>query len=338
MTIHENYSLRPHNTFDIEARCSRYVEYESEHDARQLATELRHTGRPYLIIGRGSNLLLTRDYEGTVVRSAMTGIAVGERTDAYMLLVCKSGEEWEHVVDYTVGMGLYALANLSLIPGDVGASAVQNIGAYGVEVARFIHEVRAVDVQTSKLVTIPGSDCRYGYRQSRFKGEWKGRYLITEVVYQLPVADEPCMDYGHLRHELEQRGIQRPTPEQLRQVVIDVRRSKLPDPSVLGNAGSFFVNPVITRREYDNLLVRFSDMPHYDVDEQHVKVPAAWLIEHCGWKGRSVGRAAVHHRQPLVLVNLGGATGSEILEVCQMVRHDVERMFGINLKPEVNIV
>ena len=334
-----NYSLKPHNTFGIEARCRRFLEYSSTEEARQVANLLRQSDSPYIIIGGGSNLLLTGNFEGTVVHSAIKGIvpATGNRQRATDIR-CGSGEVWDDVVEWTVSQGLRGAENLSLIPGDVGASAVQNIGAYGVEVSSLVERVEAVEIATGRACSMSRDDCQYGYRDSRFKHEWKDRYLITHVTYRLSPTAELNLEYGNIRAELERRGISEPSPKQLRQLIIDIRREKLPDPAVTGNAGSFFMNPVVGREKYLQLAGLYPDMPHYHIDEHHEKIPAAWLIDQCGWKGRQVGRAGVHPRQALVLVNLGGATGSEIVNLCRLIRQDVAKQFGIELRPEVNIV
>ena len=328
-----DYSLLAHNTFGIDARCSRFLEYETAVEARQVAKILRDTSLPYIIIGGGSNLLLTRDFPGIVVHSAVKGWDI-----AGCRMACGSGETWDDIVDISLQNGLYGAENLSLIPGDVGASAVQNIGAYGVEAKDFIREVHAVEIATGRLCIIDRDDCQYGYRQSRFKQEWKNRFLITKVIYEFSNAFQPRLDYGNIRSELERRGIVEPTPQQLRQVIIDIRNAKLPDPKIQGNAGSFFMNPVVSRQKYEELAAQYPQMPHYTVDTDYEKIPAGWMIEQCGWKGKSLGRAGVHDKQALVLVNLGGATGQEIVDLCESIRKDVSDKFGIDIHPEVNVI
>lgn len=328
-----DYSLLAHNTFGIDAKCSRFLEYENTQEAQQVAQLLRESGLPYMIIGGGSNLLLTRDFPGIVVHSAMKGWDIAGRR-----MACGSGETWDDMVDVSLRNGLYGAENLSLIPGDAGASAVQNIGAYGVEVKDLIAEVQAVEIATGRLCIISRDDCQYGYRQSRFKNEWKNRFLITMVVYEFESTFLPRLDYGNIRNELERQGISQPTAQQLRQVIIDIRRAKLPDPQELGNAGSFFMNPVVSRQQYEALAAQYPGMPHYTVDENHEKIPAGWMIDQCGWKGRSLGPAGVHDRQALVLVNRGGATGADIVRLCQTIQHDVQQRFGILIHPEVNMI
>ena len=335
MRIESDYSLLQHNTFGIDARCRWYVEYASIEEARQVALELSD---PFLIIGGGSNLLLTRNYEGTVVRSALKGCEVVADGDDDVLVSVGSGEEWDAMVALFVENGWHGAENLSLIPGDVGASAVQNIGAYGVEACQLIERVEAVRIGSGERVVLPASECRYAYRQSRFKTEWCNQYLITHVVYRLSRQFVPHLDYGNVRQELLQRGICEPTAIQLRAVIVDIRREKLPDPKVEGNAGSFFMKPVVSREKFEALLADYPLMPHYFVDEEHEKIPAGWMIDQCGWKGRMVGRAGVHGKQALVLVNRGGATGKEIVSLCRQIQEDVRGRFGIDIHPEVNIV
>ena len=329
----QNYSLLSHNTFGIEAKCRRYLEYADIKEAQQVAAILRDTDLPYMIIGGGSNLLLTQDYDGIVVRSAIKGLSTLNSQ-----LTCGSGEVWDDVVAYCVDHQLYGTENLSLIPGDVGASAVQNIGAYGVEVKDLITEVEAVEIATGHIRVFQNEECGYSYRQSRFKHEWKNRYLIMHVTYQLQSVFEPRLEYGNIRAELERKGITKPTAQQLRQVIIDIRNAKLPDPKIMGNAGSFFMNPIVPKEKYEQLASLYEGMPHYTVDADHEKIPAGWMIDQCGWKGKSMGRAGVHDKQALVLVNRGGATGKEIVALCETIQRDVKEKFGIDIYPEVNII
>ena len=333
MKDYRNYSLKEHNTFGLDARCCRFLEYESEDEAQRVAEILRTEATPYIIIGGGSNLLLTKNFDGIVVHSAIRGSEVEGNQ-----IKCGSGETWDDVVEYCLVKGLYGAENLSLIPGDVGASAVQNIGAYGVEAKDFIKNVQAVEIATGEVKLFTNEECRYAYRQSRFKQDWKNRYLITSVVYEFDPVFHPRLDYGYVRTELERRGIHEPTPQQLRQVIIDIRNAKLPDPKVMGNAGSFFMNPVVSRSRYEQLASQYPDMPHYTVNAEHEKIPAGWMIEQCGWKGKALGRAGVHGRQALVLVNLGGATGNEIVDLYQTIQKDVKQKFDIEIYPEVNVI
>ena len=329
----KDYSLKEHNTFGIDAKCSRFLEFENDQEAIEIARILREAATPYIIIGGGSNLLLTRDYEGIVVHSACKGI---ERKGTH--LICGSGEIWDDVVAESIRQQLYGAENLSLIPGDVGASAVQNIGAYGAEVKDLIRKIQAVEISTGDIRVFDLAECEYGYRQSRFKADWKNRFLIVRVDYEFSPTFKPLLDYGNIRAELERKGIQEPTAQQLRDTIIEIRNAKLPDPKVMGNAGSFFMNPIVSREKYQTLAAEFEGMPHYEIDDGHVKIPAGWMIEQCGWKGKSLGRAGVHDKQALVLVNRGGATGSEIVTLCETIRQDVKAKFDIDIYPEVNII
>ena len=329
----KNYNLLNHNTFGIEAYCQRFLEYADEQEAVEVASILRNASLPYIIIGGGSNLLLTRDFEGIVVHSACKGICREGNN-----MVCGSGEVFDDVVAESIRLGLYGAENLSLIPGDVGASAVQNIGAYGVEAKDLIRSIRAVEIATGHVCIIENAECEYGYRQSRFKQDWKNQYLIVSVEYVFSTDFQPHLDYGNIRAELERQGISEPNAEQLRQTIIDIRNAKLPDPKVLGNAGSFFMNPVVSRQQYEQLASQYPEMPHYYIDADHEKIPAGWMIDQCGWKGKSLGRAGVHDKQALVLVNKGGATGAEIVTLCQTIQRDVKRKFGIDIHPEVNVI
>ena len=345
----QNYSLKEHNTFGIDAKCRRFIEFEDDDEAVEVAKILRESAIPYIIIGGGSNLLLTKDFDGIVVRSGIKGhyfeepgdrsLESGDRSqESVARMTCGSGEVWDDMVATSIKAGYYGMENLSLIPGDVGASAVQNIGAYGVEAKDLIVSVEAVEIATGQVVTISGKDCGYGYRQSKFKQEWKNRYLITHVTYQLSTSFQPHLDYGNIRQELEKKGITEPTAQQVRDIIIDIRNAKLPDPKVMGNAGSFFMNPIVPKDKYETLAAQYPTMPHYEVDGSYEKIPAGWMIEQCGWKGKSLGRAGVHDKQALVLVNRGGATGAEIVALCDAIRKDVKTKFGIDIHPEVNII
>lgn len=332
-----NYSLKNHNTFGIEAKCKRFVEFDSIDELKQIVCSLTDADNPVMILGGGSNLLLTGDYDGTVIHSAIKGHSVINTADGY-LLRCGSGETWDDVVSLCVANGWYGAENLSLIPGEVGASAIQNIGAYGSEVKDIIYKVEAVDMSTGKELSFTNEQCGYSYRQSKFKGEWRNRYVITYVTYRLSNAFIPNIDYGNIRAELERKGIVNPDAAQLRETIIDIRNAKLPDPKIEGNAGSFFMNPIVSREKYEELSARYDNMPHYTIDAEHEKIPAGWMIDQCGWKGKSLGKAGVHSRQALVLVNKGGAEGKDIVRLCETIRQDVKDKFGIEINPEVNIV
>ena len=333
-----NFSLLKHNTFGIDARCRRFVEFDSVEELQQVALSLSDSDHPLLIIGKGSNLLLTQDFDGTVLHSAIMGKdVVGTEGDS-VFLRCGSGETWDDVVAHCVDNGWYGAENLSLIPGDVGASAVQNIGAYGTEVKDLVYKVEAVELSTGNIATFYNADCAYAYRDSIFKHELKNKYVVTYVTYKLSTVFKPHLDYGNIRTSLQSLAIDHPTASQLRDVIIDIRRSKLPDPEVMGNAGSFFVNPIVPRSKYEQLAMAYPNMPHYDVSDDKVKIPTGWMIEQCGWKGRSLGQVGVHSRQALVLVNFGGASGNDIVNLYKRIANDVYVKFGIDIHPEVNVI
>lgn len=332
-----DFNLKEHNTFGIDVKCRRFIEFESVDELLQIVNSLTDADKPLLVLGGGSNMLFTADYEGTVLHSAIKG-HVAVQTDEGIMLRCGSGEVWDDIVSLCVSNRMYGAENLSLIPGDVGASAVQNIGAYGAEAKDIILKVEAVDLQTGKMCEFTNEECEYAYRKSKFKGEWRNRFVITYVTYKLSEVFCPCLDYGNIRAELEKRNIKVPTAEQLRNVIIDIRNEKLPDPKIEGNAGSFFMNPVVPKAKYEELVARFGNVPHYSVDDNNEKIPAGWMIDQCGWKGKSLGKAGVHSRQALVLVNRGGAEGRDIVALCDAIKRDVKDKFGIDIVPEVNII
>lgn len=332
-------SLLNHNTFGIDQSCRKIYEPSTVEELKSLLPELSKS--PLLIIGGGSNLLLTKDFDGNVLHPLVKGIdhmsIPGD--DTHILLRCGAGEVWDDVVAYAVANGCYGIENLSLIPGEVGASAVQNIGAYGVEVKDVIDRVEVLEISTGAQRVFSCADCEYSYRYSRFKAEWKGRYVVTHVTYRLSKFFTPRIDYGNLRSVLFAKGLSADTvtAADVRDAVIEIRRAKLPDPKEEGNAGSFFMNPVVSKEKYESLSALYPDMPHYVVGDAY-KIPAGWMIEQCGWKGRTLGRAGVHSRQALVLVNKGGASGEDIVNLCRTIQSDVRKKFGIEIKPEVNII
>ncbi|MCD8304669.1 MAG: UDP-N-acetylmuramate dehydrogenase [Prevotellaceae bacterium] len=339
MTILKDYPLLRHNTFGIACEAERYAEYGSEEELRQLLAE-----RPkrVLHIGGGSNLLFLKPrFEGLVLHSGIRTVELLSETEGEALVRVGGGYVWDDLVSLAISRGWHGLENLSLIPGEAGAAAVQNIGAYGREAGDFIEEVEGLSLETLQSRTFSRSECAYSYRSSLFKTpRERGRWAVIRVTFRLSKRFAPRLDHGGLQRELRLRGIAEAslTPEGLRSLVIEIRRSKLPDAAVTGNAGSFFKNPVVGRAQFERLRSEYPELPHYEAEEGRVKLPAAWLIEQCGWKGRALGKAAVHSRQALVLVNLGGATGEEVLALCRAVQADVSKRFGIALEPEVNII
>lgn len=337
MKEYPNYNLLKNNTFGLSSHCRRFLDLETAEEVAQLPQYIGQEDFPLLIIGGGSNLLLTKDYPATVVHTAIKGWEIIGETSADILVRCGAGETWDDFVEWTIGQGGYGLENLSAIPGEVGASAVQNIGAYGVEAKDFIHAVEAVEIITGEYFKFTNFQCEYAYRDSKFKNEWRDRFIITHVTYRLSKTFRPCVDYGNVKAALEQRHLKAPTAKDMRQLIMDVRAEKLPDYHEEGNAGSFFKNPVVSYGKFEKLREVYPRMPYFLQDDGEVKIPAGWLIETCGWKGKCVGNAGVHEKQALVLVNKGGASGEEVLELCRQICQTVRENFGIELQPEVNI-
>ena len=314
---------------DVEAK--RFVEYDSEEELIGLLPSLESK---YLHIGGGSNLLFRGNFDGTILHSVIKGIEIQENCGEYVLVRVGAGVVWDDFVAWTVERGWGGIENLSLIPGEVGASAVQNIGAYGVEAKDVIVQVKAIHLKTGEKRSFVTDECCYAYRQSIFKNELKGQYAITYVTYKLKVRPTLKLSYGNMKALLEKKNV---TVSDVRQFIIDTRNAKLPDPKVLGNAGSFFMNPVVSRDKFLEIQKDYPQMPYYEV-ENGVKIPAGWMIEQCGWKGKSLGKAGVHEKQALVLVNLGGASSEEIVTLCNAVCKDVKETFGIDIHPEVNFI
>lgn len=337
MKERRNDSLLAHNTFGMEVKAAVFVEYDSVEELKQLLADRTRWAGPWLHIGGGSNLLFTKDYAGMVLHSAIRGFEVVYEDDEQVQVRVGAGEVWDDFVAYAVRHEWYGAENLSLIPGEVGASAVQNIGAYGVEVKDLIVQVETLEVATGNERTFRNEDCRYAYRESIFKKEWKGQYIVTHVTYALSKRPVFRLEYGNVRCELEKRGGE-VTLSQVRDTIIAVRKDKLPDPAVQGNAGSFFMNPLVPVEQYEALKQQYPDMPHYDAGNGRVKIPAAWMIDRCGWKGKRCGHVGVHDKQALVLVNLGGATGEEVMALAEQIQASVERQFGIRISPEVNYI
>ena len=336
MKIFRDYSLLPHNTFGMDVKASVFIEYASVEELKEVLS-LYVKDNQWLHIGKGSNLLFTGDFSGIILHSAIKGYEVIHEDTNEVVVRVGAGEVWDDFVAMTVENEWYGAENLSLIPGEVGASAVQNIGAYGVEAKDLIVGVEAIEVSTGKESIFKNEECGYAYRESVFKSSLKYQYLVTHVSYRLKKT--PCyhLDYGNIRLELEKQKA-RLTLANVRQAIISIREAKLPDPKLQGNAGSFFMNPVISREHFEALLVDYPLMPHYEVDAESIKIPAAWMIDQCGWKGKRLGRAGVHDKQALVLVNLGGAVGTEVIALSEAIQKSVYEKFGINILPEVNFI
>ena len=330
----EDYSLLSHNTFGIDVKAACFLEYRSVEELHELIARELIT-MPYLHIGGGSNLLFTKDYPGTVLHSLIGGIDVLSENDEEVLLRVGAGVQWDDFVSYCVEHDWYGVENLSLIPGEVGASAVQNIGAYGVEVKDLITSVETVNIRGEERV-YSVDECGYAYRKSIFKQPEMKEVFITYVCFRLSKRESYTLDYGSIRQELE--NYPAVTLPVMRRVIIGIRESKLPDPKVTGNAGSFFMNPIVPRVQFEALQQEYPCIPFYELADGTVKIPAGWMIDQCGWKGKALGPAAVHDKQALVLVNRGGAKGSDVIALSDAVRASVRDKFGIDIHPEVNIV
>ncbi|MCL1936884.1 MAG: UDP-N-acetylmuramate dehydrogenase [Candidatus Azobacteroides sp.] len=336
MRIYNNYSLLPHNTFHLDVKSRWFVEYESEIDLQKLLRDEYFMSQAFWHIGQGSNLLFLSDFNGVIVHSGIKGIERIREDENHVWLAVGAAEDWDAFAAYCVEQGWGGLENLSLIPGEVGASAYQNIGAYGMEAADYIEEVQAYSVETGEKRFFSNEDCKYSYRHSFFKEpENRGLYYITQVTYKLSKKPEYKLDYGDLEKKLKGKTINLQT---IRKAIISIRKDKLPDPQIEGNAGSFFMNPYISRIYYERLKKQYPDLPHYPVNEETVKVPAAWLIEQSGGKGKTLGGAAVSEKQALVIVNRNQATGEEIALLAEEIRKAVWEKFGIELQPEVNYI
>ena len=334
--IFENYDLKPHNTFGIEARVRRFALVRDEREAVRLIASGIAADGPLMIMGGGSNLLFINDFEGTIIHPLITGIETGKKTGKEVAVTVGAGVIWDEFVGWAVAKGLGGTENLSLIPGMTGASAVQNIGAYGTEAADIVEAVHTINIGSGKREFFTCGECGFGYRQSIFKNEIRGRNLVTAVSFRLSTEYKPNLSYGSLLAEVEKRGM--PSLENIREAVIEIRRSKLPDPSETGNAGSFFKNPVVAQALAAHLLGEYPSMPVYPAESGYRKLAAGWLIEQCGWKGYRKGDAGVHDRQALVLVNHGKATGAEIFALSEEIRESVESRFGVILEREVEVV
>ena len=327
-------SLRPFNTLGIAATARFLLPVHAVEDLRAVRADPALGALPRLVLGGGSNLLFTHDFDGLVLHMRGTGIAiVGETGDA-VLVRAAAGESWHGLVAWTLAQGLGGLENLSLIPGSVGASPIQNIGAYGSELKDCFHQLTAFDFATGELLTLDRAACEFGYRDSVFKHGLRDRAVILDVTFALPKQWQPNLRYAELAQEIAARGLRAPGAADIGAAVIAIRQRKLPDPALLGNAGSFFKNPVVPAALREALLARHPQMVSYAQGDGSYKLAAGWLIEQCGWKGRVMGAAGVYEKQALVLVNRGGASGGEIVALAEAIQRDVESRFGVRLEPE----
>ena len=334
--IHHNYNLKELNSFGLDVRAASYA---NPADMESLITLLEQGNReqlPLLILGEGSNILFKNDFQGLVIQPGMKGIDVVKENDKEVVVKVGAAENWDKWVSHATEKGWYGLENLSLIPGSVGSAPVQNIGAYGVELKDRFEWLEAWDIQLKQQVRLDRNACRFGYRSSIFKGEAKGRYIITHVAFRLDRKAGLNLDYGKIKDAFSLANGS--TPLDLRNVIIAIRESKLPDPAQYGNAGSFFKNPMVDRAIFNCIRVEYPKVPFYPNDGNQMKIPAAWLIEKSGWKGKRVGNVGTWPAQPLVIVNYGIASGQEIYDFSENIIGDVERVFGVSLEREVNVI
>ncbi len=328
-----DYPLRTHNTFGFDVRARLACRIETTGQLACAARDARVAGLPKLVLGGGSNVVFTRDFDGVVLLVALAGKRVAREDDKAWYVEAAAGENWHAFVAWTLAMGLPGLENLALIPGTVGAAPIQNIGAYGLEMGERFSSLRALELATGEVVEFDFDACRFGYRDSFFKREGRDRFAITSVTFRLPKAWTPRASYADVARELEARDAAA-TPQAIFDAVVAVRRAKLPDPLALGNAGSFFKNPVVDAAAYEALRAKEPRIVAYAQPDGRFKLAAGWLIDRCGWKGKAIGAAAVHDRQALVLVNRGGATGADLLALARAIQADVEDRFGVHLEPE----
>ncbi|HNR43379.1 MAG TPA: UDP-N-acetylmuramate dehydrogenase [Bacteroidales bacterium] len=334
--IYENISLKKYNTFGLNVKADRLIPFKHEENVISFLRQQGGSEQSLFVIGQGSNLLFTGDFHGTLIHPEMEGITLEGRKDDVVIISSGAGVLWDKLVESTINNGFGGLENLSLIPGSVGAAPVQNIGAYGVEVRNTIERVRAVSLENGSVREFTNDECQFGYRSSIFKGELKGKYLITKVYFRLSTRPKLSLEYGSLREEVSKLGSV--SLKNVREIVINTRKSKLPDPAILGNAGSFFKNPAVSESLAEELKKKDPQLPVFNNDSGEVKIPAGRLIELCGWKGRRIGDAGVHDRQALVLVNFGRATGKEIFDLSEKIKESVFEKFGIMLESEVEIL
>lgn len=338
MEVQENYSLKNLNTFGIEVRTRYFASFENQNELKELLEWKKHKHLSLLLLGGGSNLLFTKDYEGLVLQNKIKGLSIEKETSEYTVVKAGAGEIWHDLVLYAIKNKLGGIENLSLIPGTVGAAPIQNIGAYGVELKDHFEKLDAIEIESGKSKSFNLDECCFGYRNSIFKSSQKGKYIITHVYFKLSKKPEFKTSYGAIKDTLQDMKVQEISAEAISKAVIRIRQSKLPDPEIIGNAGSFFKNPEIPEEQFLKLKESNPDIPSYPVTPGIVKVPAGWLNEQCGWKGKRYGNAGVHKDQALVLVNYGNASGKEIQELSQKIQASVLEKFGIKLETEVNII
>ena len=337
MNIISNFSLKKYNTFGIEAYAKKFVAVHSVNDLKIVLEENKNEKK--FILGGGSNMLLTKNIDALVIHIDLKGKKIIKEDENFVWVESQAGENWHELVLFTINQNFGGLENMSLIPGNVGTTPVQNIGAYGTEIKDTFVSCEAMNIETQELRTFSKEECNFGYRESIFKHEAKDQFIITSVVFKLTKQNHKInISYGDITTELEKQNIKNPTLKDVSNAVIAIRQSKLPDPKVLGNSGSFFKNPIISRNLFNEVKSKFPEIKHYDISENEVKVPAGWLIEQAGFKGKRFGDAGIHKNQALVLVNYGNATGQEILNVSKEIQKTIFEKYGIYIEAEVNVI
>ncbi|WP_420602484.1 UDP-N-acetylmuramate dehydrogenase [Flagellimonas sp.] len=337
MNIQENISLKAYNTFGIDVKAKFFIEINGLAQLQKVL-ELKAYPQKFVVSG-GSNMLLTKDVDALVIHINLRGITIVDENEDEVVIKVMAGENWHELVLWSLDQGYGGIENLSLIPGNTGTAPIQNIGAYGVELKDVFESCTAMEIATGELVEFDTEACEFGYRDSIFKNDAKDKYIITSVNLKLTKRDHQInTGYGAIEDELKKNGIVYPTIQDVSNAVIAIRQSKLPDPKELGNSGSFFKNPVVSKKTFEKIKKVHPEVPSYEVDKNQFKIPAGWLIEQCGFKGKRFGDAGVHEKQALVLVNYGNAAGSEILELAQLIHQEVDRKFKIRIHPEVNII
>ena len=334
--LHENYSLKPYNTFGIEAKAKYFFQFDTLDEIQSFLDDNTLDNVNYLILGGGSNILFTDDYDGLILHPNIKGIEIVDENEDTVLVKAGANEDWDEFVAWAVTQGYGGIENLSNIPGVVGATPVQNIGAYGVEACQTIEKLDAVSIESKKQVEFQNIHCEFDYRNSVFKNEYKNLFIITHVYFRLNKKPKFNIEYGAIKTELKKYS--EVSLKNIREIIIKIRESKLPNPEIIGNAGSFFKNPIVKTQFAEKFLEKFPDCPNYEVDNTNTKLAAGWLIEQCDWKGKHVGQAGVHKDQALVLVNLGNVKGYEVLRLANDIKKSVILKFGVKLEMEVNAI
>ncbi len=338
LNIRENISLKPYNTFSIDAKAKHFAKFTNVDELSELLNAKPKAQNPKLILGGGSNILFTKDFDGIVLKNELHGIELIKEDNHHYYIKAAAGENWNGFVMHCIKHNYAGLENLSLIPGNVGAAPMQNIGAYGAELKDVFENLEAMNRKNFSIHVFTANDCAFGYRDSVFKTKYKDEFIILNVTFRLNKEPVFNTSYGVIEQELEKMQVKELSIRAISQAVINIRTGKLPNPAEIGNAGSFFKNPIINKKQYDELKKIYADMPGYATDALHIKIAAAWLIEQCGWKGYHKGDAGVHAKQALVLVNYDNATGKEIYNLSEEIMHSVKKKFNIELEREVNVV